>query len=114
MMIASRSAWWRRSLLYFPGNDSILVFAYAMRPATFILKRPSACPLTMQRVFELLEQTGLPKGVVQSGEMAEKPRWMRFDHLKSAPFSFCGLESHREICLWRWRHRKRAQCREAR
>src|SRR3981189_1525078 len=49
----------------FPGMIPFWFLPYAIATGnTFILKPSERVPLTMQRVFELLEQTGLPKGVV--------------------------------------------------
>src|SRR6266446_6719279 len=49
----------------FPAMVPFWFLPYAIATGnTFILKPSERVPLTMQRVFELLEQTGLPKGVV--------------------------------------------------
>ena len=49
----------------FPGMIPFWFLPYAIACGnTFILKPSERVPLTMVRVFELLEQTGLPNGVV--------------------------------------------------
>ena len=49
----------------FPGMIPFWFLPYAIACGnTFILKPSERVPLTMRRAFELLEQTGLPKGVV--------------------------------------------------
>src|SRR6202045_4808985 len=49
----------------FPGMIPFWFFPYAIATGnTFILKPSERVPLTMRRTFELLEQRGLPKGVV--------------------------------------------------
>src|SRR6266705_2627469 len=49
----------------FPGMIAFWFLPYAIACGnTFILKPSERVPLTMHRAFELLEQTGLPKGVV--------------------------------------------------
>src|SRR5947209_6330344 len=48
----------------FPGMIPFWFLPYAIATGnTFILKPSERVPLTMKRAFELLEQTGLPKGV---------------------------------------------------
>jgi malonate-semialdehyde dehydrogenase (acetylating) / methylmalonate-semialdehyde dehydrogenase len=49
----------------FPAMISFWFLPYAIACGnTFILKPSERVPLTMQRVYELIEQTGLPKGVI--------------------------------------------------
>src|SRR5207245_2364751 len=49
----------------FPGMIAFWFLPYAIACGnTFILKPSERVRLTMRRVFELLQQTGLPKGVV--------------------------------------------------
>src|SRR6201993_4597138 len=49
----------------FPGMVPFWFLPYAIATGnTFVLKQSERVPLTMQRVYELLQQTGLPKGVV--------------------------------------------------
>ena len=49
----------------FPGMIPFWFLPYAIATGnTFILKPSERVPLTMKRAFELIEQTGLPKGVV--------------------------------------------------
>jgi len=49
----------------FPGMISFWFLPYAIACGnTFVLKPSERVPLTMHRVYELLEKTGLPKGVV--------------------------------------------------
>src|SRR5437588_6785354 len=49
----------------FPGMISLWCLPYAIATGnTFVLKPSERVPLTMKRAFELLDQIGLPKGVV--------------------------------------------------
>src|SRR5260221_3229252 len=49
----------------FPGMIPFWFLPYAIACGnTFVLKQSERVPLTMQRVYELLQRTGLPKGVV--------------------------------------------------
>lgn len=49
----------------FPGMITFWFLPYALACGnTYIVKPSEKVPLTMQKVFQLLEQTGLPKGVV--------------------------------------------------
>src|SRR5207302_9176352 len=49
----------------FPGMIPFWFLPYAIATGnTFLLKPSERVPLTMKRAFELIEQTGLPKGVV--------------------------------------------------
>ncbi len=49
----------------FPGMIPFWFLPYAIACGnTFVLKPSERVPLTMRRAFELIEQTGLPKGVV--------------------------------------------------
>lgn len=49
----------------FPGMITFWFLPYAIACGnTYIVKPSEKVPLTMQKVFQLLEQTGLPKGVV--------------------------------------------------
>src|SRR6202020_256146 len=49
----------------FPGMIPFWFLPYAIATGnTLVLKPSESVPLTMMRVFELLEQIGLPKGVV--------------------------------------------------
>src|SRR5262249_2841606 len=49
----------------FPGMIPFWFLPYAIATGnTFVLKPSERVPLTMKRAFELIEQTGLPKGVV--------------------------------------------------
>src|SRR5438270_318831 len=58
----------------FPGMIAFWFLPYAIATGnTFILKPSERVPLTMRYVYELLEKTGLPKGVVNlvNGSKAE-------------------------------------------
>ena len=57
---------------------------------TFILKPSERVPLTMQRRFELLERTGLPKGVVNLVNGGKAVVDALLDHPKVRAISFVG------------------------
>src|ERR1700730_3787932 len=57
---------------------------------TFVLKPSERVPLTMQRTYELLAQTGLPRGVVNLVNGGREVVDARCDHPKVRAISFVG------------------------
>src|SRR5271168_4731990 len=75
----------------FPGMIPFWFLPYAIACGnTFILKPSERVPLTMQRAFELLEQTGLPKGVVNLVNGGKVVVNALLDHPKVRAVSFVG------------------------
>ena len=96
----------------FPGMIPFWFLPYAIACGnTFILKPSERVPLTMRRAFELLEQTGLPKGVVNlvnGGKAAVDPL---LDHPKVRAISFVGSTPVAKYIYARaGANGKRAQC----
>src|SRR5229473_4658829 len=75
----------------FPGMIPFWFLPYAIACGnTFILKPSERVPLTMRRAFELLEQTGLPKGVVNLVNGGKAAVDTLLDHPKVRAISFVG------------------------
>ena len=75
----------------FPGMIPFWFMPYAIATGnTFILKPSERVPLTMMRVFELLEQVGLPKGVVNLVNGGKAVVDALLDHPKVRAISFVG------------------------
>src|SRR5271156_85159 len=75
----------------FPGMIPFWFLPYAIATGnTFILKPSERVPLTMMRVFELLEQIGLPKGVVSLVNGGKAVVDAILDHPKIRAISFVG------------------------
>ena len=76
----------------FPGMVPFWFLPYAIRvrPNTFILKPSERVPLTIQRTYELLAQTGLPKGVVNLVNGGKAVVNALLDHPKVRAISFVG------------------------
>jgi malonate-semialdehyde dehydrogenase (acetylating) / methylmalonate-semialdehyde dehydrogenase len=96
----------------FPGMIPFWFLPYAIATGnTFILKPSERVPLTMQFAFELLEKTGLPKGVanlVQGGKAAVDAL---IEHPKVRAISFVGSTPvARYIYSQAGKHGKRCQC----
>src|ERR1700690_1156765 len=78
---------------------------------TFILKPSERVPLTMRRAFELLEQTGLPKGVVSLVNGGKAAVETLLDHPKVRAISFVGSTPVAKYIYARaGANGKRAQC----
>ena len=96
----------------FPGMIPFWFLPYAIATGnTFILKPSERVPLTMRRAFELLEQTGLPKGVanlVNGGKAAVNAL---LDHPKVRAISFVGSTPiAKYVYAQAGANGKRAQC----
>jgi malonate-semialdehyde dehydrogenase (acetylating)/methylmalonate-semialdehyde dehydrogenase len=96
----------------FPGMIPFWFMPYAIATGnTFILKPSERVPLTMKRVFELLEQTGLPKGVVNLVNGGKDVVNALLDHPKIRAISFVGSTPTAKYVYARaGANGKRAQC----
>jgi malonate-semialdehyde dehydrogenase (acetylating)/methylmalonate-semialdehyde dehydrogenase len=75
----------------FPGMIPFWFMPYALACGnTYIVKPSEKVPLTMQKVFELLEKTGLPKGVINLVNGAKEAVDAILDHPKIQAISFVG------------------------
>src|SRR5207244_12092823 len=74
-----------------PGMIAFWYLPYAIATGnTFILKPSERVPLTMRYVYELLEKTGLPKGVVNLINGGKAAVDALIDHPKVRAISFVG------------------------
>jgi malonate-semialdehyde dehydrogenase (acetylating)/methylmalonate-semialdehyde dehydrogenase len=96
----------------FPGMIPFWFLPYAIATGnTFILKPSERVPLTMRRAFELLEQTGLPKGVVSLVNGGKEVVDALIDHPKVRAISFVGSTPVARYVYARSGEKgKRAQC----
>jgi malonate-semialdehyde dehydrogenase (acetylating) / methylmalonate-semialdehyde dehydrogenase len=96
----------------FPGMIPFWFLPYAIACGnTFILKPSERVPLTMRRAFELLEQTGLPKGVVNLLNGSKSAVDALLDHPKVRAISFVGSTPVAKYIYARaGANGKRAQC----
>ncbi len=96
----------------FPGMIPFWFLPYAIATGnTFILKPSERVPLTMKRAFELLEQTGLPKGVVNLVNGGRAVVDTLIDHPKVRAISFVGSTPvARHVYARSGEKGKRAQC----
>ena len=96
----------------FPGMIPFWFLPYAIACGnTFILKPSERVPLTMRRAFELLEQTGLPKGVVNLVNGGKAVVNALLDHPKVRAISFVGSTPVAKYVYARaGANGKRAQC----
>ncbi|MGH9680416.1 MAG: CoA-acylating methylmalonate-semialdehyde dehydrogenase [Candidatus Acidiferrales bacterium] len=96
----------------FPGMIPFWFLPYAIATGnTFILKPSERVPLTMIRVFELLEKIGLPKGVVNLVNGGKEVVDAILDHPKVRGVSFVGSTPIAKYVYSRAAaNGKRAQC----
>src|SRR5271157_1567336 len=96
----------------FPGMIPFWFLPYAIATGnTFVLKPSERVPLTMMRVFELLEQIGLPKGVVSLVNGGKAVVDAILDHPKVRAVSFVGSTPIAKYVYARAAaNGKRAQC----
>ncbi len=96
----------------FPGMIPFWFLPYAIACGnTFVLKPSERVPLTMRRAFELLEQTGLPNGVVNLVNGGKAAVDTLLDHPKVRAISFVGSTPVAEYIYARaGANGKRAQC----
>jgi malonate-semialdehyde dehydrogenase (acetylating)/methylmalonate-semialdehyde dehydrogenase len=96
----------------FPGMIPFWFLPYAIATGnTFVLKPSERVPLTMMRVFELLEQIGLPKGVVTLINGGKAVVDALLDHPKVRAISFVGSTPIAKYVYARAAaNGKRAQC----
>jgi len=96
----------------FPGMIPFWFLPYAIACGnTFILKPSERVPLTMRRAFELLEQTGLPKGVASLVNGGKDVVNALLDHPKIRAISFVGSTPvARRVYARAGANGKRAQC----
>jgi malonate-semialdehyde dehydrogenase (acetylating)/methylmalonate-semialdehyde dehydrogenase len=96
----------------FPGMIPFWFLPYAIACGnTLILKPSERVPLTMRRAFELIEQTGLPKGVVSLVNGGRSAVDVLLDHPKVRAISFVGSTPVAKYIYARaGANGKRAQC----
>jgi malonate-semialdehyde dehydrogenase (acetylating) / methylmalonate-semialdehyde dehydrogenase len=96
----------------FPGMIPFWFLPYAIACGnTFVLKPSERVPLTMRRATELLEQTGLPKGVVNLVHGGRDAVNALIDHPQVRAISFVGSTPvARHVYARAGEHGKRAQC----
>ncbi len=96
----------------FPGMIAFWFFPYAIACGnTYIIKPSEKVPLTMQKVFRLLEQTGLPKGVMNLVNGGKETVDAILDHPHIRAISFVGSTPvARYIYSRATANGKRAQC----
>src|SRR5882724_3185588 len=96
----------------FPGMIPFWFLPYAIATGnTFVLKPSERVPLTMKRAFELMENIGLPKGVVNLVNGGKSAVNALLDHPKVRAVSFVGSTPvARYVYARAGEHGKRAQC----
>ncbi len=96
----------------FPGMIPLWFLPYAIACGnTFILKPSDKTPLTAQKIFALLEQTGLPKGVANLVNGAKETVDALVDHPEVRAISLVGSTPvARAVYARATANGKRAQC----
>ncbi len=96
----------------FPGMIPFWFLPYALACGnTYLVKPSEKVPLTMQRIFTLLEATGLPRGVVNLVNGAAETVDAILEHPAIRAISFVGSTPvARHIYRRSAEHGKRAQC----
>jgi malonate-semialdehyde dehydrogenase (acetylating)/methylmalonate-semialdehyde dehydrogenase len=96
----------------FPGMIPFWFMPYALACGnTYLVKPSERVPLTMQKVFSLLDQIGLPKGVVNLVNGARETVDAILDHPKIGAISFVGSTKVARYIYGRAAaNGKRAQC----
>jgi len=96
----------------FPGMIPLWFLPYAIACGnTFVLKPSEKVPVTMQRIFALLEKTGLPKGVASLVNGARETVDALLDHPGIRAVSFVGSTPvARHVYSRATASGKRAQC----
>ncbi len=96
----------------FPGMIAFWFLPYAIACGnTFIIKPSERVPLTMKYIYELLEKTGLPKGVVNLVNGGKAVVDTLLDHPKVRAISFVGSTPVAKYVYARaGANGKRAQC----
>src|SRR5205809_751941 len=96
----------------FPGMIPFWFLPYAIACGNTLIVKPSErVPLTMRRAFELLDQTGLPKGVVNLVNGGKSAVDTLLDHPKVRAISFVGSTPVAKYIYARaGANGKRAQC----
>lgn len=96
----------------FPGMIPFWFMPYALACGNTVIVKPSEkVPLTMQRIFRLLEQAGFPKGVVNLVNGAAHTVNAILDHPLIRAISFVGSTSvARHVYSRAAANGKRAQC----
>ncbi|HZR56487.1 MAG TPA: CoA-acylating methylmalonate-semialdehyde dehydrogenase [Terriglobales bacterium] len=96
----------------FPGMIPFWFLPYAIATGnTFVLKPSERVPLTMRLAFELIEKTGLPKGVVNLVNGGKTAVDALLDHPKVRAISFVGSTPIAKYVYSRAAaNGKRAQC----
>ena len=96
----------------FPGMIAFWFLPYAIATGnTFVIKPSERVPLTLQRMFELLEKSGLPKGVVNLVNGGKVAVDAILDHPKVRAISFVGSTPVAKYIYSRAAaNGKRAQC----
>ena len=96
----------------FPGMIAFWFLPYALACGnTYIVKPSEKVPLTMQKIFHLLERAGLPKGVVNLVNGARDTAEAILDHPAIRAFSMVGsTPAARAVYAGAAANGKRAQC----
>ncbi len=96
----------------FPAMIPFWFFPYAIACGnTYIVKPSEKVPLTMRKTFQLLEQTGLPKGVVNLVNGGQETSEAILDHADIQAISFVGTTRlARSVYARAAANGKRVQC----